>query len=80
MNNKIKKAKDETDVVVMCMHAGDQFNDIIGEYTKNLTKQIMANGVDVIVGNHPHDILGHEFLSDGRLITYSLGNFLYTPK
>ena len=54
-------------------------HNTIGEYTKDLVDRIMHTGCDVIIGNHPHDILGYKKLG-GRLVTYSLGNFCYTPK
>lgn len=79
MNSKIRNAKEKSDFVVMCMHSGGQFNNTIGEYTKDLVDRIMRTGCDVIIGNHPHDILGYKKLG-GRLVTYSLGNFCYTPK
>lgn len=80
MNAKIIQARKEADLVIMCMHSGGQWNNNIGEYTKNLASHIMSLGCDVIVGNHPHVILGYELLSDERLVTYSLGNFCYTPE
>lgn len=79
MNKKIQRAKDNSDIVIMCMHSGGQFNDEIGEYTESLVKRIMNAGCDILVGNHSHDILGYKKYA-GKLITYSLGNFCYTPK
>lgn len=80
MDDKISRARKGADIVMMCMHSGGQWNDKVGGYTKNLTRRIMAEGCDAIIGNHPHVILGYELMSDQRLVTYSLGNFCYTPK
>lgn len=79
MEAKIRLAKNKADLVIMCMHSGGQFNDEIGEYTEDLVKRLLNNGCDIVVGNHPHDILGHRKINN-KLVTYSLGNFCYTPK
>ena len=79
MTDKIGRAQENADITVMCMHSGGQFNDVIGAYTKNLVKTIMSNKCDLIVGNHPHDILPFELMNN-KPVAYSLGNFCWTPK
>ena len=73
----IRKAKNESDFVVMVMHSGGQYNDIPEAYTENLVKTIRNAGVDLIVGHHPHIIQKSVYKND-VLTAYSLGNFLST--
>lgn len=77
--NKIFKAKENADIVFVCLHSGGQYNNKIGEYTKYITSKICETGVvDAIITNHPHCILPHTFIGK-TLVTYGLGNFTFTP-
>lgn len=78
---KINIAKKQADLVVLCMHAGGQFNfyEGPGEYTKHLTKLAFENGVNFIIGNHTHCVLPSQFLNNKTFGAYSLGNFCFTP-
>lgn len=78
LEEKIKKAKEEADLVIMLLHCGGQYNNSVGDYTRNVCKTIISMGCDVIVTNHPHCVLNHEYI-DGKLVLYSLGNFCFTP-
>ena len=75
---RMKAAK--PDFVLMGMHAGGQYNPVETKYTKELVSFLSGCGVDWIVGAHEHVIHGSDFshLADGRLVTYSLGNFIST--
>lgn len=78
LKEKIRKAKESSDYVVMCMHSGGQYNSQIGSYTRDIAHKIIDCGCDLIIGNHPHCVLEYEIYKD-KLITYSLGNFCFTP-
>lgn len=66
----------EPDLVVMCMHAGGQYNPEATEDTKTLAAWLLDNGVDVVAGTHEHVVHGGDFSRpDGRVATYCLGNF-----
>lgn len=73
--SRMKVAK--PDFIVMSMHAGGQYNPVATEYTKELASFIQGCGVDWIAGTHEHVVHGGDFskFGDGRLVTYSLGNF-----
>lgn len=75
----IKKAKYNADFVVVCMHSGGQFNVKPGEFSQYMMNFMSENGVDVVVGNHPHVVQKYEQFSSGMLGTYSLGNFSISP-
>lgn len=76
---KIDHAKEQSDFVVCCLHCGGQYNTEIGNYTLHIHKLLRENGVDLIIGNHPHCIQQHNIYKN-RLDTYSLGNFTFTPR
>lgn len=64
------------DLIVMCMHAGGQYNLDATSSTRALAKWLLDQGVDVVAGTHEHLVHGGEFSrEDGRVATYSLGNF-----
>lgn len=69
--------EDGADLIVMYMHAGGQYNDKPTKYTKELTEWLLCQGVDIVAGSHEHVVHGGIFerLEQGKLATYSLGNF-----
>lgn len=73
--SNIKKAGAE--LVVMLMHTGGQYNKMETKSTKKLTKYLLKQGINIIVGNHEHVVHGGEFtnIKENKLVTYSLGNF-----
>lgn len=78
---KIKKAKQNADIVVFCMHSGGQFNffEGVGQYTNYIVNLVLKNGVDIIIGNHTHCVMPSKY--DGKTFTsFALGNFCFTPK
>lgn len=79
LKNKIKLAKDNSDFVVMFMHSGGQYNSEIGDFTKNIVNLLTENGVNAIIGNHPHTVLASKFCNSTLFASYSLGNFCFTP-
>lgn len=76
LKKDIKTLKD-ADVIIMYMHAGGQYNETPTKYTKKLSKWLVDNGVDLVVGSHEHVVHGGNFkdINKGKAITYSLGNF-----
>lgn len=79
MTQDIKAAKEQADIVLACMHWGDEYkkepNKKQIEYAEFLTRE----GVDLIMGSHPHVIQRSELLEvDGNrsFVIYSMGNFV----
>lgn len=73
------------EAIVAFMHWGEEYNRVADREEEILAYRLVAAGVDVVVGGHPHVIqriywLDGERLSDGApqrtLCCYSLGNFL----
>lgn len=68
---------EDVDIIVMCMHAGGQYNDEPSKYTKNLTRRLIDMGVDIVIGNHEHVIhpIDVSLIKRDKFVAYSLGNF-----
>ncbi|WP_040978346.1 CapA family protein [Oceanobacillus jeddahense] len=74
----IQKAKESSDHVIVCMHSGGQFNEAPGKFTEYMMDFMKKNGVDTVIGTHPHVVQKHE-MKDDMLAIYSLGNFNISP-
>ena len=77
--NKARSKK--ADVIVACMHWGDEYVLKQNKTQEQLTNWLIANGVDHIIGNHPHVIQPTELRKDKynsghHFIAYSLGNYI----
>ena len=71
----INKLRDKVDVLMVAMHWGIEYNHGITDMQKNTAKFLADNGVDIIIGTHPHVIEPVEWI-DNTLVIYSLGNFI----
>jgi poly-gamma-glutamate synthesis protein (capsule biosynthesis protein) len=72
----IAKARAENDFVLVSYHGGEEYIDAPVDRTRDFVKAMMALGVDVIIGHHPHVLQGVGW-AEGRPILYSLGNFVF---
>ncbi len=77
--NKARSKK--ADVIIACMHWGDEYVLKQNKTQEQLTNWLIANGVDHIIGNHPHVIQPTELRKDKynsghHFIAYSLGNYI----
>ena len=70
----IIKAKQSSDIVIVCPHFGGQFNVKPGSYVDAFVKVFDNAGADMIVGNHPHVVQGIASSDSGMKTAYSLGN------
>ena len=58
------------------LHWGSEFNDDISKTQKSIVSLMQKQGVDVIIGTHPHTLQPIVFDEDaGTLVAYSLGDF-----
>ena len=81
----IKLAKDQNvDMIVACMHWGTEYRTTANPEQEELADFLFQNGVDVILGNHPHVLeqmekrtitLENGSTKDGFVI-YASGNFI----
>lgn len=74
--DSIKAAAKKTDFVVVSVHWGIEYDAQANSEQRSLAHQMIDAGADIILGHHPHVIQGLE-LYRGRLIAYSLGDFVF---
>ncbi len=81
----IKTAQSQNaDVIIACMHWGTEYRTTANDEQKKLADFLFQNGVDIILGNHPHTLEPMEkrkiTLEDGStkecFVIYALGNFI----
>src|SRR5699024_10369142 len=75
----IEKAKNNADFTIVCMHSGGQFHPEPGEFSKYMMNFMDKNGVDAVIGNHPHVVQKAEILKNDMFGAYCLGNFSISP-
>ena len=80
----IKNLKKQVDIIILSIHWGTEYKFIRSELQLNLSKELIKNGVDIILGHHPHVLQNMETIntiSNGTQKTgyvfNSLGNFLF---
>lgn len=80
IKNDIKRAKDLSDVSVVSLHFGNEYERMPNEFQKQIVNVVTEAGGDIIIGHHPHVLqpVKWETASDGSktFVAYSLGNFL----
>jgi poly-gamma-glutamate synthesis protein (capsule biosynthesis protein) len=75
MVEDVKKLKEKVDVAVLCMHWGlPVAAKATPMYCYEIGHAAIDNGVDLIIGTHPHMLQGIEMYK-GKAIFYSTGDF-----
>lgn len=72
----IREAKDRADVVIVMAHWGREYNLGLTAQQQRDAHALVDAGADLILGAHPHVVEPLEIYR-GKLIAYSLGNFLF---
>lgn len=84
VSSMIQKAKENSDVLIFVAHWGKELEPMPNEYEKEWATFLMQQGVDVVIGGHPHTLQPYGTMSDkeghSMLIFYSLGNFVSTQE
>ncbi len=62
--------------VVAMPHMGREYQASVDDKRKDLYHKMIDNGADVVFGNHPHWVQPAEAYK-GKLIAYSMGNFIF---
>jgi len=76
----IERAKKEIDVLIVSLHAGEEYNTEPTQFQIEFSKTAIEAGADLVVGHHPHVIQPIEIrqLAERKgYIAYSLGNFVF---
>lgn len=75
----IKALRAQVDVLILVAHWGVEYRHEPTSEQKELARQFLNAGVDIILGSHPHVIEPMEIVNiDGKdkLVIYSMGNFV----
>ncbi len=65
------------DITIALLHWGSEFNDSISSSQNKIVNLMQANGVDAIIGTHPHYVQKVTYNEEnGKLVAYSLGDLL----
>ncbi len=69
------------DVIIACMHWGVEYRSFPERSERELAGWLIEQGVDHVIGSHPHVLQPMEIVKDSRtsarhLVVYSLGNFI----
>jgi poly-gamma-glutamate capsule biosynthesis protein CapA/YwtB (metallophosphatase superfamily) len=75
----IKAAKKKADYVIVSEHWGTEQSYTANSAQVSQAKRFVDAGADMVLSHHPHVLQGIEFYK-GKLIAYSLGNFLFPYK
>ena len=71
----LARAREDSDCVVACVHWGEEYRRQPSREQRCLAEFMHRNGVDILVGSHPHVV--QPAVADGASVTiYSLGNFV----
>ena len=67
---------EKPDITIALLHWGSEYNDDISDTQKSIVNLMKKQGVDVILGTHPHTVQAIEYDElAGTLVAYSLGDF-----
>lgn len=72
----IESAQNVCDFLTVYVHWGIERNTTPEQYQRELAHAYMDAGADLVIGAHPHVLQGIEAYN-GKLIFYSLGNFIF---
>ncbi len=69
--------RQKPDVTIAMLHWGSEYNDEHSDSQETITELMLANGVDAIIGSHPHYVQQVRYdAAKGQVVAYSLGDFL----
>ena len=77
IRNILRAAEAEKpDLTIAMLHWGSEYNEAISESQEDIAALMISEGVDAIIGSHPHLVHEIDFNEEaGTLVAYSLGDF-----
>ena len=73
----IAKVKDKCDIIIVAMHWGTEYSLGVDSSQDRIAKFLSDQGVQLIIGAHPHVVEPVEYINDGKtFVIYSLGNLI----
>ncbi|MFH2105616.1 MAG: CapA family protein [Parcubacteria group bacterium] len=76
MEKDVKAAKENSDLVIVSMHAGNEYTTVPSVQQKEFAHAAIDGGAELIIGHHPHVVQITEEYND-KYIIYSLGNLVF---
>jgi len=76
MTAEVARLRGRAEVVVVSMHAGDEYNPRPNRRQTDFAHAAIDSGAAVVAGHHPHVVQPVERYRDG-VIFYSLGNLVF---
>ena len=73
---KVREYDSQCDVLITFMHCGTEEVFDVNSYQERLSRALIDNGADIVVGAHPHTLQPIEFYN-GKPIFYSIGNLIF---
>jgi poly-gamma-glutamate synthesis protein (capsule biosynthesis protein) len=64
------------DLLAVLFHGGDEWSSRPNRAVRELCRDLILAGADLIVGSHPHIVQGFEWV-EGKPVFWSLGNFVF---
>ena len=64
------------DITIALLHWGSEYNDAHNATQESIKNLMFENGVDAIIGTHPHYVQQVTLNEDGTFIAYSLGDLI----
>jgi poly-gamma-glutamate synthesis protein (capsule biosynthesis protein) len=73
---EVNAARNQCDFLIVSFHWGKEFDCYPSDRQREMAHAAIENGASLIIGHHPHVLQGAEEYK-GKLIFYSLGNFVF---
>lgn len=71
----IARVRDKVDILMVAMHWGVEYTHTPTAYQKDMAQFLADQGVDIVIGSHPHVVMPVTWIDD-TLVIYSLGNLI----
>ncbi len=72
----VKEAKKNSDLVIVHSHWGIEYDSSPTPRQKEIGRALVSAGADIVIGTHSHTLQPVEIYK-GKVILYSLGNFIF---
>ncbi len=72
----VKNIRDKVDIILVSLHWGIEDTNYTSKEQRSLAHLLIDNGVDGILGHHPHVIQAIE-IYENKPIIYSMGNYIF---
>ena len=76
MGADVSSLRERTDVVIVSMHAGNEYQPTPNVFQQRFARAAIDAGASLVVGHHPHVVQPVEQYRNG-VIFYSLGNLVF---